>query len=133
MSSVGNNYLTPKRSIICLNDFQACPPPPQAPSKLVGVRVLDIDRQGRLSDSPFGFFLAAPSSSSIIATDRSVQFKNNHIKLLPKKSSLSSYKYRVSLQPKGKSIDWAAGAATTTTEETINVEAAYRGRTARSA
>ncbi len=130
MSSVGNNYLTPKQSIICIDGVQACPPPPQAPSKLVGVRVLDVDfQQDRLSDAPLGgFFLAAPSNSSgsIIATDRSVQIKSNHIKLLPKKSSLSSSKHRVWLQPKSKSIDWAAGAA-------MNVEDTYRGRLARSA
>ena len=114
--SVGNNYLTPKRAIIRIHDIQACPPPPPRPSpKLVGIGVLVSQKDtSRLSDTPLGFFLTAPSNSSIVTTERSVQVKNNHIKLLPKKSSLSSSKYCVGLKPKRKSIDWAAGTTTTT-------------------
>lgn len=112
MPSVGNNYLTPKGSILCIDDIPVCPPAPRAPSKLVGDRDLNL-HQDRLSDTLLGFFLETPNSGSNFTPEQEVQFKSNHMNQLllqPKESSLPSSKYRVSLQPRGKSIDWAAGA-----------------------
>mmetsp|Transcript_2179 Transcript_2179/g.3585 ORF Transcript_2179/g.3585 Transcript_2179/m.3585 type:complete len:114 (-) Transcript_2179:341-682(-) len=113
MSYTGN-CLTPKRAIICIDDVQpVCPPPPHASPKFTEILVPE---QGRLSDAPVGFFLAAPCKRSSCVT--------TEIKLLPKKSRMLSRKDHVRLQPKRK--------ATTTTPSEI-FEDAYQGLTARTA
>jgi len=80
MSSI-EYCITPEQATR-IDVMQPCPPPPRAAPKVFDILVLSREL---CSDAPLGFFLAAPSNSST-ATDRRIQFKNNHIKLLPKKS-----------------------------------------------
>mmetsp|Transcript_15302 Transcript_15302/g.22947 ORF Transcript_15302/g.22947 Transcript_15302/m.22947 type:complete len:97 (+) Transcript_15302:521-811(+) len=80
MSSV-EYCLTPEQATR-IDNMQPCPPPPRAARKVFDILVPSREL---CSDAPLGFFLAAPSNSST-TTDRRIQFKNNQIKLLPKKS-----------------------------------------------
>mmetsp|Transcript_21018 Transcript_21018/g.32050 ORF Transcript_21018/g.32050 Transcript_21018/m.32050 type:complete len:131 (+) Transcript_21018:107-499(+) len=130
MSSSTEYCLTPKRTIVCIDDMQSCPPPPHASSpQLIESLAPQQDRVGVISDAPPGFSLAAPCNSSI-ATDRRMQFK-----LLPKKSGYHFRKDHIRLQPrlqpKRKPIERAAGS--TTTKASKHFDNTYRGWSARSA
>jgi hypothetical protein len=113
MSSIGY-CLTPKQGIIGIDNIQPCPPPPQAFIQEVIEELLVPTLE--LCDAPLGFFFAAPCNSSN-ANHRRVQFKNKHVKLMPRKSRNDQIK----LQPKKKSIDWAVGATTITRSNRFEV------------